>query len=145
MALADISDRRCAIAISFDTAFGVHQYTIGARSQRAEVLSNNIANADTPGYKAQDLDFSAALAQAESGDSFGLSRTNEKHLSAEVSLPGTLQYRVPNQPDTGDGNTVDIQQERTDFLENGLQYQASLEFLNSRISSLMKAIKGDQA
>ena len=53
------------MAISFDKAFGIHQYTIGARAQRAEVLSNNIANADTPGYKAQDLDFSAALQQAQ--------------------------------------------------------------------------------
>lgn len=133
------------MAISFDKAFGIHQYTIGARSQRAELLSNNIANADTPGYKAQDLDFSAALEQAQSNQSFGLARTNEQHISADVSLPGALKYRVPNQPDTGDGNTVDLQQERTDFLENGLQYQASLEFLNSRISGLMKALKGDQA
>ena len=58
---------------------------------------------------------------------------------------GNVKYRVPNQPDTGDGNTVDVQQERTSFMENGLEYQASLEFLNSRISGLLKAIKGDQA
>ena len=133
------------MAISFDKAFGIHQYTIGARAQRAEVLSNNIANADTPGYKAQDLDFSAALRQAQSGQSFGLARTNELHMRSDVNMSGALKYRTPNQADTGDGNTVDIQQERSNFLENGLQYQASLEFLNSRISGLLKAIKGDQA
>ncbi|MGL4206651.1 MAG: flagellar basal body rod protein FlgB [Aeromonadaceae bacterium] len=133
------------MAISFDKAFGIHQYTIGARAQRAEVLSTNIANADTPGYKAQDLDFSAALQQAQSGQSFGLALTNEHHIRSDVRSGGALKFRVPNQADTGDGNTVDIQQERSSFLENGLQYQASLEFLNSRISGLMKALKGDQA
>lgn len=54
-------------------------------------------------------------------------------------------YRVPLQPDTGDGNTVDLQQERNAYLENGLEYQASLEFMNSRINGLLKALKGDQA
>ena len=137
------------MAISFDKAFGIHQYTIGARSARAEVISANLANADTPGYKARDLDFSSALAEASNQMQSGVSldRSDSRHIAASSSssIAGSLKYRVPTQPDTGDGNTVDIQQERTDFLENGLQYQASLEFLNSRISSLMKAIKGDQA
>lgn len=137
------------MAISFDKAFGIHQYTIGARAARAEVLSANIANADTPGYKAKDLDFSAALEQAQSGmqGGFSLATSNERHISSTVSsgLSGTVRYRNPDQPDTGDGNSVDVQQERSAFLENGLEYQASLEFLNSRISGLLKAIKGDQA
>ena len=137
------------MAISFDKAFGIHQYTIGARSARAEVLSANIANADTPGYKARDLDFSAALEQAQSGmqSGFSLATSNERHISSTVSsgLSSTLKYRNPDQPDTGDGNSVDVQQERSAFLENGFEYQASLEFLNSRISGLLKAIKGDQA
>ena len=137
------------MAISFDKAFGIHQYTIGARSARAEVLSANIANADTPGYKARDLDFSAALQQAQSGieSGFSLATSNERHISSTVSsgLTSSIKYRNPDQPDTGDGNSVDVQQERSAFLENGLEYQASLEFLNSRISGLLKAIKGDQA
>ena len=137
------------MAISFDKAFGIHQYTIGARAARAEVLSANIANADTPGYKAKDLDFSAALQQAQSGieSGFSLATSNERHISSTVSsgLTSSIKYRNPDQPDTGDGNSVDVQQERSAFLENGLEYQASLEFLNSRISGLLKAIKGDQA
>lgn len=70
------------MAISFDKAFGVHQYTIGARSQRAEVLAENIANADTPGYKARDVDFSSLLAQAQGSQttSVNLMRTNQLHL-----------------------------------------------------------------
>ena len=137
------------MAISFDKAFGIHQYTIGARSARAEVLSANIANADTPGYKAKDLDFSAALQQAQSGieSGFSLATSNERHISSTISsgLTSSIKYRNPDQPDTGDGNSVDVQRERSAFLENGLEYQASLEFLNSRISGLLKAIKGDQA
>lgn len=137
------------MAISFDKAFGIHQYTIGARAARAEVLSANIANADTPGYKAKDLDFSAALQQAQSGieSGFSLATSNERHISPTLSsgLTSSVKYRNPDQPDTGDGNSVDVQRERSAFLENGLEYQASLEFLNSRISGLLKAIKGDQA
>ena len=137
------------MAISFDKAFGIHQYTIGARSARAEVLSANIANADTPGYKAKDLDFSAALQQAQSGieSGFSLATSNERHIASTLSsgLTSSVKYRNPDQPDTGDGNSVDVQRERSAFLENGLEYQASLEFLNSRISGLLKAIKGDQA
>ena len=137
------------MAISFDKAFGIHQYTIGARAARAEVLSANIANADTPGYKAKDLDFSAALQQAQSGmeSGFSLATSNERHIASTLSsgLTSSVKYRNPDQPDTGDGNSVDVQRERSAFLENGLEYQASLEFLNSRISGLLKAIKGDQA
>ena len=137
------------MAISFDKAFGIHQYTIGARAARAEVLSANIANADTPGYKAKDLDFSAALQQAQSGieSGFSLATSNERHIASTLSsgLTSNVKYRNPDQPDTGDGNSVDVQRERSAFLENGLEYQASLEFLNSRISGLLKAIKGDQA
>ena len=137
------------MAISFDKAFGIHQYTIGARAARAEVLSANIANADTPGYKAKDLDFSAALQQAQAGieSGFSLATSNERHIASTLSsgLTSNVKYRNPDQPDTGDGNSVDVQQERSAFLENGLEYQASLEFLNSRISGLLKAIKGDQA
>lgn len=137
------------MAISFDKAFGIHQYTIGARAARAEVLSANIANADTPGYKAKDLDFSAALQQAQSGieSGFSLATSNERHIASTLSsgLTSSVKYRNPDQQDTGDGNSVDVQRERSAFLENGLEYQASLEFLNSRISGLLKAIKGDQA
>lgn len=135
------------MAISFDKAFGIHQYTLGVRAERAEVISANIANADTPGYKARDLDFSSALEHASNQMQAGvtLARSDSRHIQAESVLSGDLKYRNPNQPDTGDGNSVDVQQERMAFMENGLEYQTSMEFLNSRISGLLKAIKGDQA
>ncbi|MBR9856074.1 MAG: flagellar basal body rod protein FlgB [Gammaproteobacteria bacterium] len=131
------------MTISFDKAFGIHQHALVARSDRAELLAGNLANADTPGYKAKDMDFQSALSQAQSNQGFSLSRTSQQHFAVELAPPGTVQFRVPNQPDTGDGNTVDIQTERNNYMENALQYQASLEFLNGKINGLMKAIKGD--
>lgn len=132
------------MALSFDKAFGVHQYTLGVRARRAEVLAGNIANADTPGYKAKDVDFSQALKDAQSGQGFGLSATNERHFALNLGNSGDVKYRNPLQPDTGDGNTVDLQQERKDFMQNSLEYQTSLEFMNSKISGLLKALKGEQ-
>ena len=132
------------MAISFDKAFGIHQYTLSVRSKRAEVLSSNIANADTPGFKARDINFSQALEEAQQQPGFGLATTSEKHFALQMDAPGVTQYRNPLQPDTGDGNTVDVQQERSEFLRNSLEYQTSLEFMNSKISGLLKALKGEQ-
>ncbi|WP_108649690.1 flagellar basal body rod protein FlgB [Dongshaea marina] len=132
------------MAISFDKALGIHQYTLEVRNRRSEVLSGNIANADTPGYKAQDLDFEAALEHAKGMQQFNLSRTHEQHIQGSAQMDGDLKFRIPEQPDTGDGNTVDVQRERTEFFTNHLQYQSSLTFLNSKISGLLKAIKGGQ-
>lgn len=134
------------MSFSFDQAFGIHQYTLGVRAKRADVLAENIANADTPGYKARDVDFSSMLSMAQSQQSgtTSLTRTDANHLTGGSTIETGVQYRVPNQPDTGDGNTVDINQERTEFMQNSMEYQTSLDFLNSKITSLMTAIKGDQ-
>jgi len=131
------------MAISFEKAFGVHQYTLRVREQRAEVLSSNIANADTPNYKARDLDFAAALERAQSRQSFAMSRSHEQHIGAGSQFAAELGYRIPNQPDTGDGNTVDVQTERSKFLENALEHEASMRFLNGKIKGLMAAVKGE--
>ncbi|PJG58678.1 flagellar basal body rod protein FlgB [Aeromonas cavernicola] len=132
------------MTISFDKAFGVHQHTLNIRAKRAEILSSNIANADTPGFKAKDINFAQALQGAQQRQSFGLAATSEKHFALQMDTPGVTQYRNPLQPDTGDGNTVDVQQERSEFLRNSLEYQTSLEFMNSKISGLLKALKGEQ-
>lgn len=133
------------MAITFDKAFGIHPDAMIARSKRAEMIAGNIANADTPGYKAKDMDFKQMLSQAKSQQSSGLNRTHEKHFSLSPStLNNGAGFRVPDQPDTGDGNTVDIQRERNMFLENALQYRASTEFLNGKITGLKKALSGGQ-
>ncbi len=128
------------MSLNIDKHFGVHAQAMQLKSQRNEVLATNIANADTPGYKARDLDFNAVLRQA-SGD--GLRVTNARHLMTNGATAGQAQlmYRVPTQP-AQDGNTVDVQQEQAAFAENAVRYQASLEFLNSRIRGLSTAIRG---
>ena len=130
------------MAINFDKALGVHQYSVGVRERRAEVIASNIANADTPGFKAKDLSFKDALASATQGRGFNLSKTSDRHISGFRDVGSDVQFRVPNQPDTGDGNTVDVQTERASFMQNSMEYQASLSFLSSKIQTMRKAIKG---
>lgn len=132
------------MAISFDKALGIHPQSLELRSQRAELIAGNIANADTPGYKAKGMDFQSALEQASQKQQMGMTRTNEKHMDVRMELNNGVAYRVSDQPDTGDGNNVDAQVERNLYLENSLQYQASLQFLNSKIKGLNKAITGGQ-
>lgn len=131
------------MAISFDNALGIHQYTVGVRERNAEVISTNIAQSNTPGYKARGVDFQKALQAATSEASIGLSRTNDRHISASTHVTGEKLYRVPTQPDTGDGNTVDVDLERNLFMQNQLRHQASLDFLGGKFKNLTKAIKGE--
>ena len=130
------------MAINFDKALGIHPQTLAVRAQRAEVIASNIANADTPGYKARDMDFKSALNQALQKQQSGMSRTHEKHFDVRTEINNSVQFRMPDQADTGDGNTVDAQVERNLYLENSMQYQASIQFLSGRIKGLKKAITG---
>ncbi len=128
------------MAISLDKALGVSQHALLVRSDRAEVLASNIANADTPGYKAKDIDFADALANAQSKQNYRMAKTHDKHFDLSINIDSSEKYRNPYQPDTGDGNTVDVQVERNKFMENSMEYQTSLQFLNSRIRGLKKAL-----
>ncbi|GGB23630.1 flagellar basal body rod protein FlgB [Sphingomonas metalli] len=112
-----------------DTLFGVHGAALQVRAQRMGVLASNIANASTPGFKARDFDFQAALATAEKSGGAG-------------TLDGALKYRVPLQTSM-DGNTVELSQEQTAFAENAVQYQTTLSFLNGRIAQITRALKGE--
>lgn len=130
------------MAFSIDKHFGVHAQAVQLRSQRTELLAANIANADTPGYKARDIDFESVMRQT-AGDGEGLRVTHARHLNSNGAAAGqaTAMYRIPTQP-TVDGNTVDVQQEQAAFAENSVRYQASLEFLSGRVRGLITAIKG---
>jgi flagellar basal-body rod protein FlgB len=132
------------MAISFEKAFGVHETALNLKAKRAEVIANNLANADTPNFKSRDIDFKKALELANSQRASKLIRTHESHIDSRIGteIPG-LSYRIPLQPDTGDGNTVEAQIEQTKFAENAMQYQTSLTFLNSRIKGLISALKGE--
>jgi len=107
------------------------------------VLTSNIANADTPHYKARDLDFATALERAQARQGVAMTRSDSRHLVASTQMSGEMGYRVPDQPDTGDGNTVDVNVERNRFIENAMEYEASMRFLNGKIRGLMSVIKGD--
>ena len=133
------------MAISFDNALGIHQYTVGVRERNAEVISTNIAQANTPGYQAKGMDFQKALQAASSGASMSLQTTDGRHISAttHTNMSGEMLYRVPTHPDTGDGNTVDVDLERNLFMQNQIRHQASLDFLGGKFKNLTKAIKGE--
>ncbi|MFT5547280.1 MAG: flagellar basal-body rod protein FlgB [Rheinheimera aquimaris] len=130
------------MAISFEKAFGLHPEAMLVRDRRAQVLAENIANADTPGYKAKDIDFQQALSNAKARQSGAINRTHEQHFNISIAQRQEAMFRNPDQPDTGDGNSVDIHRERNAFMQNSLEYQASMTFLNARISGLKKAING---
>ena len=128
-----------------DSAFAFQEKALGLRAHRQQVLAGNIANADTPNYKARDFDFQAALKDALAGRDNGdlpLSKTSPRHLDGrEGSGPARLMYRIPMQGAV-DGNTVEMDTERTAFAENAVYYEAGLTFLTGRIKTMMAAIQG---
>jgi flagellar basal-body rod protein FlgB len=136
------------MAISFESALGVHEQALLLREKRTEVLANNLANADTPGFKARDIDFKTVLAnQVDNGSLPRLSSSNSRHITSMSGVAGdatqvTLSYRVPTQPAL-DGNTVDEQGENAAFAKNALDHQASFQFLNGKFTGLIKALRGE--
>ncbi len=130
--------------INLDSYLGNLSTALELRGKRAELLASNMANADTPNYKARDFDFKAALGQAQ-GQQVALRTTAKGHINAEGTAGGVqpaLQYRIPGQPSL-DGNTVDMQQEKSAFTENAVMYQSTLSFLDSRIKGLKSALRGE--
>ncbi|GAL58716.1 flagellar basal body rod protein FlgB [Pseudescherichia vulneris] len=114
------------MGISFQKALGVHPEAVKLRLARTELLTANLANVDTPNFKAKDIDFAREMQRAKSSN----------------GLPTTqVMYRLPMQP-TQDGNTVELNSEQARFSENSLDYQSSLTFLNMAISGLKTAIEG---
>lgn len=133
------------MAINFDSALGVHEQAFKLRAQRAAVLANNLANADTPNYKARDIDFRSVMQQeASKNQSFALRVTSDNHIAAQGFGGGDsdLMYRTPNQPSV-DGNTVEEQVEHAEYMKNALAFQASYTFLNSKFKGLTSAIRGE--
>ena len=127
----------------FDNVFGIHESALLLHGQRLGVLANNIANADTPGYKARDIDFAAVLGNTDQQTPLAVSTTQPGHIATGTSdgLPGELQYRNPYQASL-DGNTVEMAVEQAAFSENNVRYQARLQFINNQISELQFAIAG---
>lgn len=129
----------------------VYTQTLNLRAHRQQVLASNIANADTPHYKARDFDFKAAFAQATgkreglSVDGVKLDRTHASHLAGQGSGMGgaELLYRTETQSAV-DGNTVDMDVERAQIADNAMQYQIVSQFLSDKISGMRRAISSNQ-
>lgn len=127
-----------------DNAFSFQQQALSLRANRQQVLAANIANADTPNYKARDFDFSAVLKDAVAGRSGGnlpLTSTAGRHLQGNGDSGAVrLMYRRETQSSV-DGNTVDMDVERAQFAENAVHYEAGLTFLTHQIKSMLSAIQ----
>jgi flagellar basal-body rod protein FlgB len=153
-----------AMPLNLNTYRGLDPQALQLQGRRMEVIANNLANADTPNFKAQDFDFQSALAAAGAAAGIGgrsasaassgngavagppavtLGTTEARHLSTQSNADPqvTLQYRVPLAPSL-DGNTVDAQLEQAAFAENTVRYQATLTFLSGKFRDLMTAITG---
>lgn len=129
------------MAINFERALSVHTQALELRSRRAEILAANLANVDTPNYLARDLDFKTTLASSL-GTGGALKATHAVHLQARSDSSGELLYRMPVQMAI-DGNTVEEEQEKSEFSDNALRYQAGLRLLGNRIQGLLTAIRGE--
>ena len=133
------------MANSLDTSLQFHVEALNLRALRQQVLASNIANADTPGYKARDIDFSKSLEAAVAGrtQTTSLATTAARHLAPgqQGAAGGPVLYRKPVQPSL-DGNTVDMDVERAQFAENAIHFEANLMFINSQLKAMLAAIQG---
>ena len=115
----------------FDSVLKIHENAVLLREKRSEIISQNIANADTPGYKARDINFHEVLRE-----------TTSSSLSGSTMTDQDIHYRIPNQPSV-DGNTVDEHLEQAEFSKNSLDYMTSLELLRLKFQGLNSVIRGD--
>lgn len=127
-----------------DALLQVKRTALNARVYRQELLASNIANADTPNYKARDIDFKGALEGALAGrteGSLSLARTSARHLGSEFksAFEGAAKYRTEFQPNV-DGNTVNMDVERAAFAENAIQMEAMLTFIRGDLNTLQTAM-----
>jgi flagellar basal-body rod protein FlgB len=129
-----------------DQMFQFHQTALNLRAARQELIASNIANADTPNYKARDIDFTSALQGAlqGSGGKLAVATTSSGHLSGttgESVMGAPVMYRKPLQP-SADGNTVDMDVERAQFADNALRYEASVRFVSDEAKDVLAALQG---
>jgi flagellar basal-body rod protein FlgB len=128
-----------------DSEFGFLSNALSLRANRQQMLASNIANADTPNYKAVDFDFSEALKHAQgAGEARGtLAATDARHLQPKGgnAFGAKTLYRVPMQPSI-DGNTVDMDVERSQFTENAIHYQFMVDRVTGKVKNLLSAIQG---
>ena len=134
-----------------DAALSFHQNALRVRGQRQELIAANIANADTPNFKARDIDFKTAMQSATAGinrAAFAATKTSPMHLDGLPSN-NVSQTGAPSEPlfrpiiqGSVDGNSVDMDVERKQFADNGIRYEASLTLINAQLKQMLAAIQG---
>lgn len=123
-------------------ALGVHEQALQVKSRRLEVLAQNIANADTPHYKARDIDFKAVMKETQYQET-AMKATSQGHFAVGQGLNADgMRYRTPFNT-SFDGNTVEMSVEQAQYGKAAADYQATLQFLESRVSGVRKALRGD--
>ncbi|MGL4887590.1 lateral flagellar basal body rod protein LfgB [Aeromonas veronii] len=128
------------MSISFDSALGVHPYALDVRAERARILAGNLANVDTPGYLARDVDYKTILGRVAQQVAAG----EESQAISQGSMRDDMHhplYRIPYQVSM-DGNTAELGVEQGKFANNATDFQTSLTFLNMKITGIAKAIEG---
>ncbi len=136
------------MANPIDQLFGIHAQAVTLRAARSEILATNLANSDTPNYKARDIDFRTALESMQKGQlnqGIQMVKSHTGHLTgADVNAFAShnIRYRVPSQASL-DGNTVDTDFEKSAFTENAIRYQYSLSRLSKKISGIIRTLKGE--
>lgn len=134
------------MVISLDNVLGIHGKALSLYSQRSTVLAANLANADTPNYKARDIDFKSILSRAadKQADTPRLTVTRAGHFGATSSnsIVAERLYRQPDQPSL-DGNTVEVQKEQAAFADNSMRYMATLRFITGRVKGMLTALRGE--
>ena len=132
------------MAISIDKVFGVHENAMHLQGRRAQLLAQNLANSDTPGYKAKDIDFKQALKSVANGNmQTPLKATQSGHIQPKGFFMGVeSMYRQPTQSSL-DGNTVEPHVEMGEFTENSMRYLMTLRFMSGKINGMLSAIRGE--
>lgn len=126
------------MSISFDSALGVHPYALDVRADRARILAGNLANVDTPGYLARDVDYKSILGRVARQVAAGEQGSAISQGESDMQHP---LYRIPYQVSM-DGNTAELSVEQSKFASNATDFQTSLTFLNMKITGIAKAIEG---
>ncbi|MGC4011683.1 MAG: flagellar basal body rod protein FlgB [Pseudomonas sp.] len=124
------------MSIRFDDTLGIHERALSLHMQRSEILASNLANEDTPGFKARDIDFAAEMRRQDTSSVLLASAGS----SSSAARPD-LKYRIPNQP-SQDGNSVELSTEQAEFSRNAMDFQTSLTFLTMKFRGLKQAIEG---
>ena len=128
---------------TLDQYLSVHATAITLRSARAELLAGNLANADTPGYKAKDIDFASAMQKATQITPVSTQRTHSKHIPVGASSIQANTHLRESEENSLDKNSVNTEFERVQFADNDVRYQASVQFLSGKVNSLVRAIRGE--